>query len=142
MIDVKKVLLLRFIHFLIKKPLVVVSHLQINLLLIMKNQLKNFTKKLLKKIKKTVFYTFKDNLWGAELADMQLLSRFNKGIIFLLCVIDIYSKSVWTVPLTLILRTTPFGSFPDYFGFSHFLATFSSFQKEILSPLDSALYFT
>ena len=30
-------------------------------------------------------------IWGADLADMQLISRQNKGIRFLLCVIDIYS---------------------------------------------------
>ena len=32
---------------------------------------------------------FKDNIWGADLADMQLISKFNKGFRFLLCVIDI-----------------------------------------------------
>ena len=42
---------------------------------------------------------FKDNIWGADLADMQLLSRYNKGIRFLLCVIDIFSKYAWAVPL-------------------------------------------
>ena len=31
--------------------------------------------------------------------NIQLISRFNKGIRFLLCVIDIYSKYVWVVPL-------------------------------------------
>ena len=36
---------------------------------------------------------------GADLADMQLLSRYNKGIRFLLCVIDIFSKYAWVVPL-------------------------------------------
>ena len=30
---------------------------------------------------------------------MQLISKFNKGFRFLLCVIDIYSKYVWFVPL-------------------------------------------
>ena len=30
---------------------------------------------------------------------MQLLSRYNKGIRFLLCVIDIFSKYAWVVPL-------------------------------------------
>ena len=30
---------------------------------------------------------------------MQLISKFNKGFIFLLCVIDIYSKYAWVVPL-------------------------------------------
>ena len=32
------------------------------------------------------------NVWGADLADMQLISKVNKGIRFLLCVIDIFSK--------------------------------------------------
>ena len=43
--------------------------------------------------------SFRDNIWGADLADMQLLSKFNKGFRFLLCVIDIYSKYAWVVPL-------------------------------------------
>ena len=30
---------------------------------------------------------------------MQLLSKFNKGFRFLLCVIDIFSKYAWVVPL-------------------------------------------
>ena len=42
---------------------------------------------------------FKDNIWDADLADMQLLSRNNKGIRFLLCVIDVFSKYAWVVPL-------------------------------------------
>ena len=42
---------------------------------------------------------FRDNIWGAALADMQLLSKFNKGYRFLLCVINIYSKYAWVVPL-------------------------------------------
>ena len=36
---------------------------------------------------------------GGDLADMQLISRYNKGIRFLLCVIDIFSKYAWVVPL-------------------------------------------
>ena len=42
---------------------------------------------------------FIDNIWGADLADMQLISKFNKGICFLLCVIDIYSKYAWAIHL-------------------------------------------
>ena len=49
--------------------------------------------------KRKVYSAFKDNIWAADLADMQLLSRYNKGIRFLLCVIDIFSKYVWIVPL-------------------------------------------
>ena len=30
---------------------------------------------------------------------MSLISRFNKGVIFLLCVIDVFSKYAWVVPL-------------------------------------------
>ena len=30
---------------------------------------------------------------------MQLISKFNKGIRFLLCVIDIYSKYAWVITL-------------------------------------------
>ena len=49
--------------------------------------------------KRKVHAAFKDNNRGADLADMQLLSRYNKGIRFLLCVIDIFSKYAWVVPL-------------------------------------------
>ena len=36
---------------------------------------------------------------GADLAHMQLISKFNKGIRFLLCLIDIFSKCKWVIPL-------------------------------------------
>ena len=42
--------------------------------------------------KRKVQPPFIDNIWGPDLADMQLISKFNKGFRFLLCVIDIYSK--------------------------------------------------
>ena len=57
-------------------------------------------KPIIRKIeKRKVYSTFKDNIWGVDLADMQLLSKYNKGIRFLLCVIDIFSKYAWVVPL-------------------------------------------
>ena len=59
----------------------------------------NFINQLLENLKKKVYSTFKDNIWGADLADMQLLSKYNKAIRFLLCVIDIFSKYAWVVPL-------------------------------------------
>ena len=49
--------------------------------------------------KRTIYSGFRDNIWGADLADMQLISKFNKGFRFLLCVIDIFSKYAWVVPL-------------------------------------------
>ena len=71
-----------------------------NWMQIMKNQPKNYTNQLLKKNKKSTVYSgFKDNIWVADLADMQLISKFNKGFRFLLCVIDIFSKYAWVVPL-------------------------------------------
>ena len=54
-------------------------------------------KPIIRKFKrKEVYSAFKDNIWAA---DMQLISKFNKIIRFLLCVIDIYSKYAWVVPL-------------------------------------------
>ena len=49
--------------------------------------------------KRKVYSSFKDNIWGPDLADMQLLSKFNKGIKYLLCVIDLFSKYASVVPL-------------------------------------------
>ena len=43
--------------------------------------------------------SFRDNIWGVDLADMQLLRKFHKGFRFLLCVIDIFSKYAWVIPL-------------------------------------------
>ena len=49
--------------------------------------------------KRRVYSGFKDNIWGANLANMQLISKFNKGFIFLLSVIDIFSKYASLVPI-------------------------------------------
>ena len=49
--------------------------------------------------KRKVYSSFKDNIWDADFADMQLLSKFNKGIRYLLCVIDLFSKCPFVVPL-------------------------------------------
>ena len=46
-----------------------------------------------------VYSTFKDNIWGADFADMQLISKYNKEIKYLLCAIDLYSKYAWIHPL-------------------------------------------
>ena len=42
--------------------------------------------------KRKVYSQFKDNIWGVDLVDMQSLSRKNKGIKYLLCARDLYSK--------------------------------------------------
>ena len=48
--------------------------------------------------KRKIYSPFKDNTWGPDLVDMQLISKFNKGFRFL-CVIDIFSKYAWVFPL-------------------------------------------
>ena len=50
-------------------------------------------KPIIRKFKKRkVYSSFRDNIWGVDLADMQLFSKFNKGFRFLLSVMDIFSK--------------------------------------------------
>ena len=57
-------------------------------------------KPIIKKFKKSKMYSaFTDNIWSADLADMQLISNFNEGFKFLLSVIDIFSKYAWVVSL-------------------------------------------
>ena len=49
--------------------------------------------------RRNVYFSFKDNTWSADLADMSLISKFNKGIKYLLCVIDLFSRQAWVAPL-------------------------------------------
>ena len=57
-------------------------------------------KPIIKKFKKRkVYSSFKDNIWSAHLADIQLMSKFNKIFRFLLCIIYIFSKCAWFVLL-------------------------------------------
>ena len=49
--------------------------------------------------KRKVYSSFRDNIWGVYLTDIQLINKFNKGFRSLLCVIDIFSKYAWVVPL-------------------------------------------
>ena len=44
------------------------------------------------------YSSFKDNIWGIDLA-MSLISQFNNGIKYLLCVIDLFSRYSWVIPL-------------------------------------------
>ena len=57
-------------------------------------------KPIIKKFKKRKIQSpFIHNISGTDLSDMQLLREFDKGIRFLLCVIDIFSKYSWVIPL-------------------------------------------
>ena len=71
---------------------------------IKKNQQLNneLHKPIIRKFKKRkVYSSFRDNIWGVDLADMQLLSKCNKGtryLLYLLCAIDLFSKYTFVVP--------------------------------------------
>ena len=41
----------------------------------------------------------KDEIWSADLVDMQAFSSFNKGFKYILTVIDVFSKYAWAVPI-------------------------------------------
>ena len=60
---------------------------------------KELAEELHKRVIRKLHSTFIDNIWGADLADMQLISKLNRGFRFLLCVTDIYSKYAWVMPL-------------------------------------------
>ena len=49
--------------------------------------------------KRTVYSGFKDNICGVDLADMQSLSKYNKGIKYLLCAIGLFNKYAWVIPI-------------------------------------------
>ena len=61
--------------------------------------------------KRKVYYSFKDNIWSFYLADMQLISKYNKGKRYLLCVINLFSKYAWVVPLKAKKRITIVNAF-------------------------------
>ena len=46
-----------------------------------------------------MYSSVKGNIWAIDLADTQLISKHNKGIRYLLSVIDLFSKYAWVVPL-------------------------------------------
>ena len=57
-------------------------------------------KPIIRKFKKRkVYSSFKDSIWGVDLANMQLISKYNKGIRYLLCAIDFFSKYAFVVTL-------------------------------------------
>ena len=59
----------------------------------------NFINQLLENFKKRKVYSlFRDNIWRADLVLMQSLSKYNKGIRYLLCTIDLFSKYARVLP--------------------------------------------
>ena len=56
-------------------------------------------KPIIRKFKRRKIYSFlTENIWGVDLADIQSLSKYNKGNKYLLCAIDLFRKDAWVVP--------------------------------------------
>ena len=69
-------------------------------------------KPIIKKFKKRkVYSSFRDNISGADLADMQSLSKINKGIKYLSCAIDLFSKHAWVILVNDKKRTSIVNAF-------------------------------
>ena len=57
-------------------------------------------KPIIRKFKKRkVYSSFRDNIWGVDSVDTQSPSKYNKRNKYLLCVINLFSKYAWAVPL-------------------------------------------
>ena len=70
-------------------------------------------KQIIRKFKKRKVYSFFiDNICGVDLADIELISKFDKGNRFLLCVIDVFSKYAWVIPLKYKKGITITNAFP------------------------------
>ena len=69
--------------------------------------------------KRKVHSSFADNICGADLPDMQLISKFNKRCRFLLSVIDLYRKYAWVIGLKNRKDTTIYNAFRKILGESN-----------------------
>ena len=96
MMDINVDLLQWFINFLIKKR----SGSGITSKNISNKELvKELLKPIIRMFHKRKIHSPFIDIWGSDLANMQLISKFYKGFRFLLCAIDIYSKYTWVIPL-------------------------------------------
>ena len=46
-----------------------------------------------------IYSSFEDNISVVGFADLHLITKYNKGICFLWCIIDIFSKIAWIILL-------------------------------------------
>ena len=56
-----------------------------------------------------------DKIWAADLVEMQTFSKWNKGVKYLLMVIDVFSKYAWIKPLKDKKTETVSKAFDDIF---------------------------
>ena len=57
----------------------------------------------------------KDKIWGADLADAQLINKLNRGVLVLLCFINIYGKYTLIFPLKDKKGMTITNAFQNFF---------------------------
>ena len=69
--------------------------------------------------KRKVYSSFKDNIWGVDLMDMQLISELYKIFYFLLCHMDSYSKYAWAASLKDNKSFTTINAFQKHFTLSN-----------------------
>ena len=101
----------------IKNPLRLINLKEVVLLM---NQIKLLIKPIIRKFKKRkVYSSYRDNIWGVDLADMQSLSKYNKGIKYLLCAIDLFSKYAWFIPIKDKKGTSIANAFKKMFEFEY-----------------------
>ena len=102
--DIKDVLFQLFIIFFDKKP----SGRSVKIETVTNQEIAAESHKpIIRKLeKRKVYSSFKDNIGAVDLVDMQLISKFNKGLRFLLCIVDIYSTYVWVVISTKAFEET------------------------------------
>ena len=63
--------------------------------------------------RRKVYARFKDNIWAADLAEMESLSSKNKNVKYLLCVIDVFTKYAWVKPLKVKKGKTVLNAFME-----------------------------
>ena len=65
-------------------------------------------------LKRKAYLPFINNIWCGDLADMQLISKCNERFRVLLCIINIYSKYAWVIPLKDKKGTTITNAFQNF----------------------------
>ena len=61
-------------------------------------------RQIIKTFKRQKLYSyFRDNFWGVDLVDLQSLTKYNQGIKYLLCTINLFSKYAWVTNEELLL---------------------------------------
>ena len=67
---------------------------------------------MIKKLKgKKVYLRFRDNIWAADLGEMGSFSYKKRGVKYLLCVIDVFTKYAWVKPLAVKKAKTAINGF-------------------------------